>query len=121
MSPTMREDMQRKQEALHAAAVPAELGGPHLPEELHVYHSFVPLEPQPSAPGQPSLGLPPGLAMSHLGPPGAGLGALGEPSKVFGYRSHLYKAICTLDGKTYVLRRLEGAWAHVYAGKRSPS
>ncbi|EPQ30932.1 uncharacterized protein PFL1_01830 [Pseudozyma flocculosa PF-1] len=27
---------------------------------------------------------------------------------VFGYRSHCYKAICTLDGKRYVLRRLEG-------------
>lgn len=32
----------------------------------------------------------------------------GEPSRVFGYRTTSYKALCTLDGKAYVLRRIEG-------------
>lgn len=108
LSPNQREGLQRKQEAMHAFVPPPELGGPHVPEELHVYHSLVPLEhPGPSAPS--SMGLPPGLIDPRMGAPGASgaTGASGDHSKVFGYRSHSYKATCTLDGKRYVLRRLE--------------
>jgi PAB-dependent poly(A)-specific ribonuclease subunit 3 len=108
LSPTQREELARRNDAVHAAAVPPEQGGPHLPEELHVYHSLVPLE---AAHGS---ALPPALTDPRVAPPtapGASLhlsGAAGEPSRVFGYRSTAYKALCTLDGKAYVLRRLEG-------------
>lgn len=109
LHPNQREELQRKQEAMLASVPPPELGGPNLPEELHVYHSLVPLEhPGPAAPS--SMGLPPGLIDPRMGAPGANgaTGASGDHSKVFGYRSHSYKATCTLDGKRYVLRRLEG-------------
>ncbi len=109
LNPNQREELQRKQEAMLASVPPPELGGPNLPEELHVYHSLVPLEhPGPGAPS--SMGLPPGLIDPRMGAPGANgaTGASGDHSKVFGYRSHSYKATCTLDGKRYVLRRLEG-------------
>uniref|UniRef100_V5GJ53 PAN2-PAN3 deadenylation complex subunit PAN3 n=1 Tax=Kalmanozyma brasiliensis (strain GHG001) TaxID=1365824 RepID=V5GJ53_KALBG len=109
LNPNQREELQRKQEAMLASIPPPELGGPNLPEELHVYHSLVPLEhPGPGAPS--SMGMPPGLIDPRMGAPGANgaTGASGDHSKVFGYRSHSYKATCTLDGKRYVLRRLEG-------------
>ncbi|SJX66268.1 related to Pab1 dependent poly(A)-specific ribonuclease PAN3 [Sporisorium reilianum f. sp. reilianum] len=109
LNPNQREELQRKQEAMLASVPPPELGGPHLPEELHVYHSLVPLEhPGPGAPS--SMSMPPGLIDPRMGAPGANgaTGASGDHSKVFGYRSHSYKATCTLDGKRYVLRRLEG-------------
>ncbi|PWY98919.1 hypothetical protein BCV70DRAFT_192963 [Testicularia cyperi] len=109
LNPNQREELQRKQEAMHASVPPPELGGPNLPDELHVYHSLVPLEhPGPSAPA--SMGMPPGLIDPRMGAPGASgaTGASGDHSRIFGYRSHSYKATCTLDGKRYVLRRLEG-------------
>ncbi|KAK0545967.1 PAB-dependent poly(A)-specific ribonuclease subunit 3 [Tilletia horrida] len=137
MSPTLREELQRKNEAIRAAPVPlpdtsgAEggLGGGRpvksLPEELHVYHSLIPLEPlgaggAPIADVHPALA--PGSASSEGGRGGAGAGGglgftsnatmSGEPSKVFGYRTHIYRAVCQLDGKTYALRRLEGFRLH---------
>ncbi|SOV07975.1 related to Pab1 dependent poly(A)-specific ribonuclease PAN3 [Ustilago sp. UG-2017a] len=109
LNPNQREELQRKQEAMLASVPPPELGGPNLPAELHVYHSLVPLEhPGPGAPS--TMGMPPGLIDPRMGAPGANgaTGASGDHSKVFGYRSHSYKATCTLDGKRYVLRRLEG-------------
>jgi PAB-dependent poly(A)-specific ribonuclease subunit 3 len=112
MSAEEREELQRKNEALHAGIPPPELGGPKLPEELHVYHSLVPLEPCP-LPGMPGNSIVPQLIDPQLVPPTAPgtvnhlTGACGEPSRVFGYRCHVYKAQCTLDGKYYVLRRLE--------------
>lgn len=112
MSADEREELQRKNEALHAGIPPPELGGPKLPEELHVYHSLVPLEPCP-LPGMPGNSMVPQLIDPQLVPPTAPgtinhlTGACGEPSRVFGYRCHVYKAQCTLDGKYYVLRRLE--------------
>ncbi|GAC98517.1 PAB-dependent poly(A)-specific ribonuclease subunit [Pseudozyma hubeiensis SY62] len=109
LHPNQREELQRKQEAMLASVPPPELGGPNLPEELHVYHSLVPLEhPGPGAPS--TMGLPPGLIDPRMGNPGSNgaTGASGDHSKVFGYRSHSYKATCTLDGKRYVLRRIEG-------------
>lgn len=108
LHPNQREELQRKQEAMLASVPPPELGGPNLPEELHVYHSLVPLEhPGPGAPS--TMGMPPGLIDPRMGNPGSNgaTGASGDHSKVFGYRSHSYKATCTLDGKRYVLRRLE--------------
>ncbi|PKI83196.1 Pan3p [Malassezia vespertilionis] len=105
MDPALQETLQRKQEALHAAAVPPELGGPEkLPDALHVYHSLVPLEPGDGM-------LPPGLSNPRFAGPSTthGLtGASGDPSRVFGYRTATYKATCVLDGKCYLLRRLEG-------------
>jgi PAB-dependent poly(A)-specific ribonuclease subunit 3 len=112
MSNEEREELQRKNEAMHASVPPPELGGPSLPEELHVYHSLVPLEPS-STSNLPGSGLVPQLIDPRIVPPTAPgtvnhlTGALGEPSRVFGYRCHVYKALCTLDGKCYVLRRLE--------------
>ncbi|RUP48567.1 hypothetical protein BC936DRAFT_144400 [Jimgerdemannia flammicorona] len=51
----------------------------NLPSELHVYHSLYPLdEHQEKSP------------------------------KVFGYPTSVYKAVCTVDGRTYALRRIEG-------------
>jgi PAB-dependent poly(A)-specific ribonuclease subunit 3 len=112
MSDEEREELQRKNEALHAGVPPPELGGPKLPEELHVYHSLVPLEHGQIA-GMQGSSLVPQLINPRLVSPTAPqtvyqlTGATGEASRVFGYRCHVYKAQCTLDGKYYVLRRLE--------------
>ena len=133
MPPNPREEAQRKLEAIHTSPVPVEMGGPKLPEELHVYHSLVQIEctaiggssnssdpnkPAAHSGGQilppPSSLLDPRLSSNN---PNSSTSTLatnsaltisGDPSKVFGYRSHIYKATCTLDGKPYVLRRLEG-------------
>ncbi|OZJ02266.1 hypothetical protein BZG36_04701 [Bifiguratus adelaidae] len=51
----------------------------NLPSELHVYHTLSPLEDV------------------HTKNP-----------QVFGYPTSLYKAVCTVDGRTYALRRVEG-------------
>ncbi|CAG8536238.1 2113_t:CDS:10 [Paraglomus brasilianum] len=51
----------------------------NLPEEIHVYHSLYPLESLSE-----SLG------------------------KVFGYPTSVYKSVCTVDGRVYCLRRIEG-------------
>ncbi len=118
LHPSQQEELQRKQEAIHANIPPPELGGPNLPEELHVYHSLVPLEPTtPQGVGQPGFPLSANLLDPTLdasaiginanGNPGI-MGNQGDPSKLFGFRSHTYKAVCSLDGKTYVLKRLEG-------------
>ncbi|KAE8249435.1 hypothetical protein A4X03_0g6610 [Tilletia caries] len=154
MSPALREELQRKNEAIRAAPVPlpdlqppssssseaaaaAAARGKPLPEELHVYHSLIPLEPLGAA-GASLAEIHPALVPGSAGPDaiaafargggggggGASSGGLnnnnnglgisststmsGEPSKVFGYRTHVYRAICKLDGKTYALRRLEG-------------
>lgn len=112
MSSEEREELQRKNDALHAGVPPPEFGGPKLPEELHVYHSLVPLEPSP-LPGMAGNGVVPQLIDPRIVPPTAPgtvnhmSGACGEASRVFGYQCHVYKAQCTLDGKRYVLRRLE--------------
>ncbi|WFD25384.1 PAB-dependent poly(A)-specific ribonuclease subunit 3 [Malassezia nana] len=103
MDPTLHEELHRKQEALYTTGAPPEPGATApLPSALHVYHSLVPLErgdaPPPSALVDPRFahGTQHGLT-----------GATGDPSRVYGYRSYAYKATCALDGKCYVLRRLE--------------
>ncbi|KAF8939857.1 PAB-dependent poly(A)-specific ribonuclease subunit 3 [Dissophora ornata] len=50
-----------------------------LPEELHEYHSLYPLD----------------LTQD-------------KSTEVFGYQSSVYKSMCSVDGRTYALRRIEG-------------
>ncbi|WFD21691.1 PAB-dependent poly(A)-specific ribonuclease subunit 3 [Malassezia equina] len=104
MDPTLHEELHRKQEALYATTAPPEPGAATpLPSALHVYHSLVPLECGEAPP--PTSLMDPRFA--H-GSQHALMGASGDPSRVFGYRSYAYKATCALDGRCYVLRRLEG-------------
>ena len=101
MEPALAEDLQRKHEALFAVADPAVTE--QLPEMLHVYHTLVPLE------GTAARGIPAGLQNPRFTHGARALtGACGDPSRTFGYKSHVYKATCVLDGKCYVLRRLAG-------------
>ncbi|CAG8507006.1 12528_t:CDS:2 [Acaulospora colombiana] len=51
----------------------------NLPEELHVYHSLYPLDIRQE-----------------------------KSVKVFGYPSWVYKSTCSVDGRVYSLRRIEG-------------
>lgn len=105
MDPALHEELERKQEALFVSGPPdAELRESGLPETLHVYHSLVPLEPSTT------LSVPSALQSTRFGAQGTNAaltGSSGDPSRVFGYRTHAYKATCALDGKCYVLRRLE--------------
>jgi len=104
MDPTLHEELHRKQEALYATGAPPEPGtATPLPSALHVYHSLVPLERGDAPPPHPLLD----PRFAH-GSQHALTGASGDPSRVFGYRTYAYKATCALDGKCYVLRRLEG-------------
>ncbi|KAF9355198.1 PAB-dependent poly(A)-specific ribonuclease subunit 3 [Mortierella sp. NVP85] len=50
-----------------------------LPEEIHEYHSLYPLDPTQE-----------------------------KSTEVFGYQSSVYKSMCSVDGRTYCLRRIEG-------------
>jgi PAB-dependent poly(A)-specific ribonuclease subunit 3 len=76
ISDTLRTDLQRRSEALHAISAHQ-----NLPEEVHVYHSLVPLETVDWKDKRKWFG---------------------------GWPSSVYKAINRLDGRTYCLRRLEG-------------
>lgn len=111
LSPDHREELQRKNDAIYANAARPEFGGPSLPDELHVYHSLVPLEPSTTS-GGPLGGLVSQLIDPRVTPPTAPgnvlqlTGGAGMISKVFGLRTYVYKATCNLDGKAYVLRRL---------------
>ncbi|CAB4385204.1 unnamed protein product [Rhizophagus irregularis] len=51
----------------------------NLPEELHVYHSLYPLDQRQE-----------------------------KSIKIFGYPSWVYKSVCSVDGRVYCLRRIEG-------------
>lgn len=81
MSDTLREDFQRRSEALYASAPqPNMLQARSVPEEVHVYHSLVPLEATDK-----------------------------ERRKWFlGCSSIVYKATHRDDGTIVVLRRIEG-------------
>ncbi|PWN26353.1 hypothetical protein BDZ90DRAFT_233480 [Jaminaea rosea] len=95
MSPTLREDLFRRNEAIHASAPPPhELGGqttrPPQPEEVHVYKDLTPLEPDSSGPlpygarGNPITigGVATQLLPRHLLPTGSNgiIGGLGMGS-----------------------------------------
>ena len=77
MTPALRDELQRKQEAIHQAP----FGHPSqaLPEEVHAYHSLVPLELS------------------------SGQGFFGS------FTTSVYKAVNRVDGGTYVLYRVESA------------
>lgn len=81
MSDTLRDDLQRRSEALYSSAPPqGMMQSRSLPEEVHVYHSLVPLEPTDK-----------------------------ERRKWFmGCSSIVYKATHRDDGTIVVLRRIEG-------------
>lgn len=80
ISDNLRENLQKRLDALHVGPTANTAG---LPDEVHVYHSLVPLEPVE---------------------PGAN-----EHRKFFaGWSSTVYKAINRRDGNAYVLRRIEG-------------
>lgn len=138
MSPSLREDLFRRNEAINVSASSVtDLGGtqtrPPQPEEAHVYKDLVALEPDSSGPlpygsrGNPVTigGVPTQLLPRHLLPIGANglissMGALSQlpisssggplaPSSALGgYPTEVHRATCTLDGKTYVLRRIVG-------------
>lgn len=138
MSPSLREDLFRRNEAINVSAPSvAELGGtqarPPQPDEVHVYRDLVPLEPDSSgglpfgSRGNPVLigGVPTQLLPRHLLPFNqhgllTGMGSLsslpisasGGPlapsSALGGYPTEVHRATCTLDGKAYVLRRVVG-------------
>lgn len=55
----------------------------NLQQELHVYHSLYPLDYQQE-----------------------------KSTQIFGHPTSVYKAMCTLDGRTYALRRVEGMFSH---------
>ncbi|KAJ3300231.1 PAB-dependent poly(A)-specific ribonuclease subunit 3 [Borealophlyctis nickersoniae] len=79
MSDKLREELQRKSEAVQQVLDPMSPEFQRLPAELHVYHTFFPLDDQQE-----------------------------KSTKVFGYPNWVYKAFSSLDGKAYCLRRLEG-------------
>lgn len=138
MSPSLREDLFRRNEAINVSAPSvAELGGtqarPPQPEEVHVYRDLVALEPDSSgglpfgSRGNPILigAVPTALLPRHLLPFNqhgllTGMGSLsslpisasGGPlapsSALGGYPTEVHRATCTLDGKPYVLRRVVG-------------
>ncbi|KAJ3098041.1 PAB-dependent poly(A)-specific ribonuclease subunit 3, partial [Physocladia obscura] len=98
MDDKLRETLQRQSEAtyqildpnclchFHSARVnriyfPSLCAAPEaqmLPSEIHGYHSLFPLDPKPE-----------------------------KLSKVFGFSTSVYKAVSSIDGKPYVLRRIE--------------
>lgn len=70
----LREDLQKKQQAALQT-----LPDSNLPQQLHSYHSLVPLNMHRE-----------------------------RANRIFGYPSWVYKAFCKSDGQTYALRRIEG-------------
>jgi PAB-dependent poly(A)-specific ribonuclease subunit 3 len=89
LSPTLREDLQRRSAALQESSpIPI----PGLPDELHVYHSLHPLE------------------AGTVGTTGPGGAAMEKNKRVFGLGTEVYKGVCELDGNAYVLRRVESGW-----------
>ncbi|KAI8896364.1 hypothetical protein BC833DRAFT_597801 [Globomyces pollinis-pini] len=78
VSEKLREYLVEKSEAIHTVLDPNGGEAQLLPLEVHVYHTLYPL----------------GVASERV-------------SKVFGFQTSLYKAIRSLDGGTYCLRRIE--------------
>jgi PAB-dependent poly(A)-specific ribonuclease subunit 3 len=78
MSDRLRVELLEKNEATHQVLDPNGSEAQSLPREIHTYHTLYPLQHQ---------------ADRH--------------SRVFGLATSLYKAISSLDGKSYCLRRIE--------------
>lgn len=82
MSDTLRQDLTQRSEIIRSAPP---LLMSNLPEELHGYHTLVPLDPPVALNGK-------------------------ERRPNFGnWYSYIYKAISATDGLTYALRRIESA------------
>ncbi|KAI8814008.1 hypothetical protein BJ742DRAFT_849292 [Cladochytrium replicatum] len=79
MSDRLREELQCRNEAVLQSLDPSSPEAQRLPPELHVYHSFFPLED---------------LSRERS-------------TKVFGFTTAVYKATSAVDGKPYLLRRIE--------------
>ncbi|KAJ3170528.1 PAB-dependent poly(A)-specific ribonuclease subunit 3 [Geranomyces variabilis] len=79
LSDHVREELQRKSEAAQQVLDPSSPEFHRLPAEIHTYHSFYPLDVHRD-----------------------------RSLKVFGYPTWVYKALWSVDGKPYVLRRIEG-------------
>ncbi len=145
MSDTLREDLQHRSEAIYSLAPSRHIAASMmnekpLPEEIHTYHSFVPLEP--SGPVQPT---PVFNGMGTGGVLGSGLGHV-DPTGQFiptghfghhgiqphhqqqlhqhqsqhlrrkwflGFSSIAYKATNRENGGTVALRRIEGRYSTV--------
>jgi hypothetical protein len=80
------DDIRRTFQARHEATYLPVGPSPGIPSELGVYHSLVQLE----------------------GP--------GGPSRVYGHPAPVYRAVSTVDGNVYCLRRIEGAWDSICCG-----
>ncbi|KAJ3336479.1 PAB-dependent poly(A)-specific ribonuclease subunit 3 [Gonapodya sp. JEL0774] len=78
MSDRLREELQKRNEASNYGLDDSARLAQGLPVELYNYHSLYPLEQTKSVPGS------------------------------FGYSSTVYRATSSVDGKSYVLRRVEG-------------
>ncbi|KAJ3092231.1 PAB-dependent poly(A)-specific ribonuclease subunit 3 [Quaeritorhiza haematococci] len=79
MSDKLREDLQRRSEAVWQILDPNNPEAQRLPQELHIYHSLYPLDDHKE-----------------------------KSTKVFGYPTWVYKVTSSVDGKPYILRRVEG-------------
>ena len=79
MSNSLREDLSRRNEDVQRIGNPNDPILQTLSAKVQSYHSFCPVEMASAA-----------------------------PSVIFGYRSSLYKAINSLNGGYYLLRRIEG-------------
>ncbi|KAF9516648.1 hypothetical protein BS47DRAFT_619910 [Hydnum rufescens UP504] len=120
MSDTLREDLQRRSEAIYSLTPRYPSNEKPLPEELHVYHSLVPLEPSGPGSGTSSPGGSAYLASAggfypHPSGSGGGDGKDGRDSReqlrrkwFAGFSSMVYKATNREDGSLVVLRRIEG-------------
>ncbi|KAH6569689.1 hypothetical protein BASA62_004697 [Batrachochytrium salamandrivorans] len=74
----LRENLLKRNEAVQKVLDPSVPDGPNLPITVDSYHTLFPLEDSST------------------------------PSKIFGYPTSVYKAIRSVDGKPYILRRIEG-------------
>ncbi|KAJ1336583.1 hypothetical protein BSLG_007367 [Batrachochytrium salamandrivorans] len=72
------ENLLKRNEAVQKVLDPSVPDGPNLPITVDSYHTLFPLEDSST------------------------------PSKIFGYPTSVYKAIRSVDGKPYILRRIEG-------------
>nr|KAJ3419497.1 PAB-dependent poly(A)-specific ribonuclease subunit 3 [Polyrhizophydium stewartii] len=74
----LRVHLQSRNEAIQQALDPTSAEGARLPARVDAYHTLFPLDESRA------------------------------PSKIFGYPTSVYKAVRSTDGRTYVLRRIEG-------------
>jgi PAB-dependent poly(A)-specific ribonuclease subunit 3 len=123
MSDTLREDLQRRSEAIYSLTPRYPSNNEKaLPEDLHVYHSLVPLEPSGSGSGTTSpsgtfsASAPGFYPHTHSSSGGGGdvhkdvRDSREQPRRKWfaGFSSMVYKATNREDGSLVALRRIEG-------------